>query len=72
MKNKIISIDEAKKLFSQLRSKGNKIVQCHGVFDLLHVGHLKHFREARTFGDILVVTITPDEFVNKGPGRPAF
>ena len=38
----------------------------------MHIGHLKHFREARTFGDILVVTITPDEFVNKGPGRPAF
>ena len=38
----------------------------------LHVGHIKHFEEAKTFGDILVVSITPDEFVNKGPGRPAF
>ena len=45
---------------------------CHGVFDLLHVGHIKHFREAKTFGDVLVVSITPDEFVNKGPGRPVF
>ena len=45
---------------------------CHGVFDLLHIGHIKHFEEARTFGDVLVVTITPDEFVYKGPNRPAF
>tara|TARA_B110000008_G_scaffold279621_1_gene327537 strand:- start:1299 stop:2819 length:1521 start_codon:yes stop_codon:yes gene_type:complete len=72
MKNKIINLDEAKSFFSEIRSEGKKIVQCHGVFDLLHVGHLKHFREAKTFGDILVVSITPDEFVNKGPGRPAF
>jgi len=72
MKNKVITLDEARILFSKLRKEGKKIVQCHGVFDLLHVGHLKHFREAKTFGDILVVSITPDEFVNKGPGRPAF
>tara|TARA_B110000008_G_scaffold44028_1_gene41768 strand:- start:2 stop:1522 length:1521 start_codon:yes stop_codon:yes gene_type:complete len=72
MNNKIITLSEASKFFSNLRLKGKKIVQCHGVFDLLHVGHLKHFREAKTFGDILVVSITPDEFVHKGPGRPAF
>jgi rfaE bifunctional protein kinase chain/domain/rfaE bifunctional protein nucleotidyltransferase chain/domain len=49
-----------------------KIVHCHGVFDLLHVGHIKHFQSAKEFGDILVVTITTDRFVNKGPGRPYF
>ena len=43
----------------------------HGVFDLLHFGHLEHFKEAKK-GDILIVSITPDRFVNKGPGRPAF
>ena len=72
MKNKVITLDQARILFSKLRKEGKKIVQCHGVFDLLHIGHLKHFREAKTFGNILVVSITPDEFVNKGPGRPAF
>ena len=72
MKNKIVHFDEAQTFFSELRQEGKKIVHCHGVFDLLHVGHLKHFREAKTFGDMLVVSITPDEFVNKGPGRPAF
>ena len=42
------------------------------MFDLLHIGHIKHFEEAKTYGDVLVVSITPDEFVNKGPNRPAF
>ena len=42
------------------------------MFDLLHIGHLRHLKAARQFGDLLIVTITPDRFVNKGPGRPAF
>ena len=72
MNEKIKTLEELATLFSELRSEGKKIVHCHGVFDLLHVGHIKHFKEAKTFGDVLVVSITPDEFVNKGPGRPAF
>ena len=48
------------------------MVHCHGVFDLLHIGHIKHFEEARSFGDALIVTVTPDEYVRKGPNRPAF
>ena len=51
---------------------GLKIVHAHGVFDLLHVGHIRHLEQAKELGDILVVTITPDRFVNKGPHRPAF
>lgn len=47
-----------------------KIVHCHGVFDLFHYGHLLHLQEAKKQGDILVVTLTPDRFVNKGPHRP--
>ena len=72
MKHKIQSLENLPILLSKLKSEGKKIVQCHGVFDLLHVGHIKHFKEAKTFGDILIVSITPDEFVHKGPGRPAF
>ncbi|MEX0775483.1 MAG: PfkB family carbohydrate kinase [Phycisphaeraceae bacterium] len=54
-------------------TRGTKtIVHCHGVFDLLHIGHIKHLEEARGMGDFLIVTITPDQHVNKGPGRPAF
>lgn len=51
---------------------GKKIVHCHGVFDLLHIGHIKHFSAAKKLGDVLVVTVTPDRFVFKGPGRPYF
>ena len=49
-----------------------KIVLCHGVFDLLHVGHIKHLKKAKALGDKLVVTLTADNFVNKGPGKPIF
>ena len=55
-----------------LKAEGKRIAHCHGVFDLLHPGHLKHFEAARKFGDVLVVTLTEDKFVNKGPGRPVF
>jgi rfaE bifunctional protein kinase chain/domain/rfaE bifunctional protein nucleotidyltransferase chain/domain len=72
MNEKIISLEDVTPFFSKLKSEGKKIVHCHGVFDLLHVGHIKHFREAKSFGDILIVSITPDKFINKGPGRPAF
>lgn len=45
---------------------------CHGVFDLVHMGHVRHFEAARREGDVLAVTVTADAFVNKGPGRPVF
>jgi rfaE bifunctional protein kinase chain/domain/rfaE bifunctional protein nucleotidyltransferase chain/domain len=72
MLNKIKELEDLQNICSDLKNKGKKIVHCHGVFDLLHIGHIKHFQEAKAFGDILVVTITPDKFVNKGPNRPAF
>ena len=69
---KIKTLEEAVDTLAPLRRAGRKIVHCHGVFDLLHVGHLRHLKAARELGDVLVVTLTPDPFVNKGPGRPAF
>jgi len=54
------------------RRAGKRVVHCHGVFDLLHVGHIRHLRRAREEGEVLVVTLTPDHLVNKGPSRPAF
>ncbi|HDZ62754.1 MAG TPA: hypothetical protein ENH40_06390 [Nitrospirae bacterium] len=55
-----------------LKSKGQKIVLCHGCFDLMHPGHIKYFQAAGKMGDVLVVTVTPDIYVDKGPGRPVF
>jgi rfaE bifunctional protein kinase chain/domain/rfaE bifunctional protein nucleotidyltransferase chain/domain len=72
MNKKIVSIENLKKIILKLRNKRKKIVLCHGVFDLLHVGHINYFQEARNYGDILVVSVTSDEYVNKGPNRPAF
>jgi len=70
--DKIKDLDDLASLLGQEKSLGKKVVMCHGVFDLLHIGHIRHFEEAGSFGDVLVVTITPDRFVNKGPGRPVF
>lgn len=70
MNKKIINsvlLSKIKKL-----NKHRKIVLCHGVFDLLHIGHIRHFKEAKKHGDILVVSITTDKYVNKGPNRPYF
>ncbi len=44
----------------------------HGVFDVLHSGHLIHFEECKKYCDKLIVSITDDKFVNKGPDRPFF
>jgi len=55
-----------------LRAEGKSIALCHGTFDLLHIGHVRHLQKAREFADALFVTITADRFVSKGPGRPVF
>src|SRR6266480_959709 len=70
--NKIKRLKDLANTLEKLRGAGKKIVHCHGVFDLLHIGHIKHLEAARKLGDVLVVTLTPDRFVNKGPHRPAF
>lgn len=71
-KQKIYPIEELARILDEKRAQQQRIVHCHGVFDLLHIGHIRHFEEARAFGDLLVVTLTEDKFVNKGPHRPAF
>lgn len=70
--DKIMEIEKLAETIRGLKSKGRTIVQCHGCFDLMHPGHIKHFQEAKSMGDILIVTITPDKYIDKGPGRPAF
>ena len=69
---KVKTLEEVSSLVGALKSEGKTIVMCHGVFDLIHPGHIRHFQAAKREGDVLVVTLTPDEFVGKGPGRPVF
>ena len=71
-RKKIKPLIELSELLDSLRGEGKKIIHCHGVFDLLHPGHIQHFEAAKREGDILIVTVTPDEYVDKGPGRPVF
>ena len=70
--NKFKSLELISKISTKLKNKNKKIVLCHGVFDLLHVGHIKHFEEAKKHGDILIVSITKDQFIKKGINRPYF
>jgi rfaE bifunctional protein nucleotidyltransferase chain/domain len=68
----VLTLDEAAALAERLRAVGKRIVLANGCFDLLHVGHIRYLREARTFGDVLFVGLNGDAAVRrlKGPGRP--
>ncbi len=68
----ILDLPTLASTMAHLHQTGKKVVLCHGTFDLLHIGHIRHFEAARKNGDVLVVTITADRFVKKGVGRPVF
>lgn len=69
----ILTIDELNEVLKPYRGK-KKIGLCVGGYDLLHPGHILHFKEAKGHCDILVVCVTSDNWVNKrkGEGRPIF
>jgi rfaE bifunctional protein nucleotidyltransferase chain/domain len=71
-RDKVRTLAEIASVCEQGRRAGQTIVQAHGTFDLLHLGHVRHLEAARKLGDVLIVTVTADRFVNKGPGRPVF
>lgn len=55
-----------------LEKEGKTVALCHGVFDLVHPGHIIHLEQAKAMADVLVVSITAAKYVRKGPGRPYF
>lgn len=63
---------EARRFVDDLRAAGKTIVFTNGVFDLLHIGHLRYLQEARSLGDALMVGVNSDRSVRvlKGAGRP--
>ena len=69
---KIVELEVLAEKLADLKSRGKKIVHCHGCFDMMHPGHIKYFQASKEMGDVLVVTVTPDQFVDKGPDRPVF
>jgi rfaE bifunctional protein kinase chain/domain/rfaE bifunctional protein nucleotidyltransferase chain/domain len=67
---KICSIDRLLAMRDQARATGRVVVHCHGCFDIVHPGHIHHLQLAKTYGDILVVSLSADAQVNKGVNRP--
>lgn len=67
---KILTLDDS--TLKEIKKKYKKIVLAHGVFDLLHIGHLRYLKKAKSLGDCLIVSVTNDENVNKGINRPFF
>jgi rfaE bifunctional protein nucleotidyltransferase chain/domain len=70
--SKIVSQSEFSQLREEFREVGQKVIHCHGTFDLLHPGHIAHLEEAKSLGDVLVVSVTSAPYINKGPGHPFF
>jgi len=70
--SKIVELDEVAKRAGELRAAGKRIVATNGCFDLLHAGHVRYLKTARTLGDVLVVGLNGDRSVSelKGPARP--
>jgi rfaE bifunctional protein nucleotidyltransferase chain/domain len=68
---RILSIPELVQRRAELRGSG-RLGLCHGCFDILHAGHVHHLQKASELVDILVVSLTPARFINKGDGRPVF
>ena len=60
------------KELNELRKRKKNIVLAHGVFDLFHIGHLRHLKISKNYGETLVVSLTDDKYINKGPNRPIF
>ncbi|MGG4551382.1 adenylyltransferase/cytidyltransferase family protein [Paenibacillus humicus] len=69
---KILTVDHLAELSVKFKRENKKIVLCHGCFDPLHIGHIWYFEEAKSYGDVLMTTVTPDCFVGKGINRPVF
>lgn len=74
---KIRQVADLADICRELKHEGQRIVHCHGCFDLLHPGHVDHLQEAKRLGGnsgVLIVTLTADEYVKKqkGPTRPAY
>ncbi len=67
---KIRPVQQLVEVAASLRAEGKRIVHCHGVFDLLHIGAIRHLSQVRKLGDLLVVTVIPDEAFGEGGLRP--
>lgn len=73
LRGTIVEREGLANLAAELRRQRKRIVTTNGVFDLLHVGHARYLKQARRFGDVLIVGVNSDDSarrLNKGPNRP--
>jgi rfaE bifunctional protein kinase chain/domain/rfaE bifunctional protein nucleotidyltransferase chain/domain len=67
---KIVSLAQLLALRHEARAAGRAVVHCHGCFDIVHPGHIHHLQLAKSYGDLLVVSVSADSQVSKGVNRP--
>lgn len=72
MEKKVVPFEKITEYVSKMRDGGRKksIILCHGCFDIVHPGHIRHLKFAKEQGAFLIVSITPDVCIQKGSGRP--
>ncbi|HVT87479.1 MAG TPA: PfkB family carbohydrate kinase [Tepidisphaeraceae bacterium] len=67
---KIVSLPQLLDLRARAAQAGKTVVHCHGCFDIVHPGHIHHLQYAKSLGDLLIVSVSTDQQVNKGVDRP--
>jgi rfaE bifunctional protein kinase chain/domain len=67
--HKIMSAEQIRELISA-RPREKKVIMCHGTFDVVHPGHVRHLLYAKTKADIVIASLTADEHIKKGNMRP--
>ncbi|MEJ2744747.1 MAG: adenylyltransferase/cytidyltransferase family protein, partial [bacterium] len=72
MSQKILSRKKLRGIARDLQASGKRVVFTNGCFDIIHAGHVRYLRKARSLGDLLVVGMNSDKSVRrlKGRGRP--
>ena len=68
-RRKIVTADELKKIIGP-RPREKKVIMCHGTFDIVHPGHIRHMVYASEKADILVASLTADKHIKKADVRP--
>lgn len=67
---KLCTLEAMLQIRAEARAARKTVVHCHGCFDIVHPGHIQHLQYARSLGDLLIVTVSADNQVNKGADRP--
>src|SRR5215216_668915 len=68
-RRKLKSRDELRAIIGD-RPRAQSVIMCHGTFDLVHPGHVRHLMYAKTKADILIASLTSDAHIVKAAFRP--